>query len=42
MNEKTELSVRYPDIAVRERDTRASETAEMAAKAIWHGFCFSA
>ena len=38
MKGKNELCVRYPDIAVRERDTSASKTA---AKTAWHGFCYN-
>ena len=41
MSEKTESCVRYPDIAVRERDTQALETAEKAVKTGWHGFCYN-
>ena len=41
MKGKNELCVRYPDIAVRERDTRALKTAEKAVKTGWHGFCYN-
>ena len=41
MSEKTELCVRYPDRAVRERDTGALKTAEKGVKTAWHGFCYN-